>query len=437
MRLALVKRRATVLFAAGGALLAAACTGNRPQAVELPPPVVHVALPVQRTVSDYEVFTARTQAVQSVELKARITGYLTKILFTDGALVKEGDTLFQIDDRPYKAALNQAKGGLEVAKASLELAKASLVKTQAEYDIGLQVQKQSAGAISDQDITRRLGARDESRANIEQAKANIDRATANLENAQLNFDWCNVTAPISGRTTRHLVDVGNVVSQNTTVLVNIVSLKPIWAYVNVDQNTVQRVQNLVKGGHFQGYRNGEMPVGMSVGVGADERFLIAGIVDYVGNQLDPNTGTVQARSVYPNKDETIVAGMFARIRVPVSAPHSALLVTDMAVGTNQSQKYVLIVNDKDEVETRMVDVGQVHDGLREIMRTRAVLKNDADGKEVTTQVEVFKPTDRVIVDGLQRVRPGAKVKPELVNMQTMLPESNGDKKPSATAADKQ
>jgi RND family efflux transporter MFP subunit len=245
-----------------------------------------------------------------------------------------------------------------------------------------------------------------------------------------------VTSPISGRTTRHLVDTGNLVSQNATVLVNIVSLKPVWAYVNVDQNTVQRVQKLVREGKFQGYRQGEMPVGMSVGVGADESFPIAGVVDYVGNQLDPNTGTIQARSVYPNQDESLVAGMFARIRVPVSAPHPALLVTDMAVGTNQSQKYVLVVNDKDEVETRMVEVGQVHDGLREIMRTRAVLKNDADGKDVTSQVEVFKPTDRVIVDGLQRARPGAKVKPELVNMQTMLPESSHDQKPAAATTNK-
>src|SRR5262249_17437598 len=153
------------------------------------PPVVRVARPIERSVSDYQVFTARTQAVQSVELKARITGYLTKLLFEDGAMVKEGEPLFQIDDRPYKAALDLAVGSLELAKAQLDFAKANLVKTQADYDIGLSTQRQDPGAISVQEITRRLGARDESKASIEEAKANIDRAKASLETAQLNFDW--------------------------------------------------------------------------------------------------------------------------------------------------------------------------------------------------------------------------------------------------------
>src|SRR5262249_25247366 len=162
----------------------------------------------------------------------------------DGDMVKEGDVLFQIDDRPYKAALDQAKASLEVAtasldqaKAALEIAKASLVKTQADYDIGLNVKKNSPGAISDQEIDKRHGARDEAKGNIDkakaaiaEAKASINQAKANLENAQLNYDWCKVTAPISGRSTRHLVNVGDVVNQNVTVLVNIVSLMPTWAY---------------------------------------------------------------------------------------------------------------------------------------------------------------------------------------------------------------
>jgi RND family efflux transporter MFP subunit len=388
--------------------------------VATPPPVVEVARPVERSVSNYQVFTARTQAVQSVDLKARVTGYLTKILFKDGDEVKEGDPLFQIDDRPYKAALDQSKGALDQAKAALELAKANLVKAQAEYDIGLAVQKQNPGAISEQELTRRLGARDEAKASIDEAKASIERAAAGLENAQLNFDWCKVTTPISGRATRHLVDVGNVVSQNTTVLVNVVSLKPVWAYINVDQNTALQVQALVRAGEIKAVRGDTLPVGMSVGPGSSERFPIGGVIDYVSNQVDPNTGTIQARAVFPNEDLSLVAGLFARIRVPMSASHKALLVNNMALGTNQGQKYLFVVNDKDEVEYRGVDVGQVHDGLREVLPFRTIVKSDSSGADVTEKVEVLKSTDRVLVNGLQRVRPGVKVEPKLVDMQTLL-----------------
>jgi RND family efflux transporter MFP subunit len=412
------------------ALMAVSCDEKHPKPAEMPPPVVEVAQPIERSVSDYQVFTARTQAVQSVDLKARVTGYLTKINFKDGDMVKEGETLFQIDDRPYKAALDQGKGSLEAAKASLDVAKANLVKAQADYDIGLKVQKDNPGAISEQELTRRLGARDEARASIAQAKGSIDQATGALENAQLNFDWCKVTSPIGGRATRHLVDVGNLISQNITTLVNVVSLKPMWAYINLDQNTAQGVQKLVREGKIKAFREGEIPVAMGVGVGNDQSFPIAGVIDYVGNQLDPNTGTIQVRSVFPNENETLVAGVFARIRVPLTAPHAALLVNDRAIGTDQGQKFVLVVNDKNEVEYRPVEVGQLHDDLREVLRYRTIMEPGADGKDVSKQVEVLKAADRLIVNGLQRVRPGDKVDARPVDMQTLLSESDNAKKPA-------
>src|SRR5262249_55803714 len=159
------------------------------------------------------------------------TGYLTKILFKDGDDVKDGQVLFQIDDRPYKAALDQAK-------AALDFNKAALGKNQANYDIGLAVAKQQKGAISEQELTKRLGARDESKAGVEQAEAA-------LENAQLNYDWCKVTSPITGRANTHFVDIGNIVTKDTTTLTNLVSLKPMWAYFDVDQRTALHVQQLV------------------------------------------------------------------------------------------------------------------------------------------------------------------------------------------------
>jgi RND family efflux transporter MFP subunit len=428
--------KAGLLFLAAEFLAVAGCDQKHPQAAETPPPLVLVSRPLERNVTDYQVFTARTQAVQSVDIKARVTGFLTKVLLKDGAEAKEGDILFQIDDRPYKATLDQAKATLSHAEASLDLAKAALVKAQADYDIGLAVQKQQAGAISDQEIVRRLGARDEAKANISEATASIGQAQAALEMAQLNYDWCKVTSPLSGRSTRHLVNVGDMVTQGVTVLDNIVSLKPVWAYFHVDQNTAQQVQTLTAEGKLQSARKGEIPVGMTVEVGNDEAFPIAGTIDYVSNQLDPNIGSIQVRAVFPNKDETLVAGLFARIRVPIAAPHDALLVNDRAIGTDQGQKFVVVVNDKNEVERRMVEVGQLHDGLREVYRFRTVMETGPDGKLVTRKVEVLKPTDWLVVEGLMRARSGDKVQAKHVDMQTLLPTDDAAKQTARLSAPK-
>jgi multidrug efflux system membrane fusion protein len=420
--------KAGLFFLAAGFLAAAGCDQKHPQAAETPPPVVLVSRPLERKdVTDYQVFTARTQAEQSVDVKARVSGFLTKILVKDGADVKEGDVLFQIDDRPYKAALEQAKATLGHAQASKDLAKAALVKAQADYDIGLSVQKQQKGAISDQEIVRRLGARDEAKANIDVATASIGQAQAALDMAQLNYDWCKVTAPISGRATRHLVNAGDTVSQGVTVLNNIVSLKPVWAYFNVDQKTAQQIQTLNREGKIKSVRKGEIPVAMNVGVGNEDAFPVAGTIDYVSNQLDPNTGSIQVRARFPNEDEILVAGLFTRIRMPIAAPHDALLVNDRALGTDQGQRFIVVVNDKNEVERRMVEVGQLHDGLREVYRFRTVMEQGSDGKTTAKKVEVLKPTDWLVVDGLMRARPGDKVEPKHVDMQTLLP-ADGDGK---------
>jgi RND family efflux transporter MFP subunit len=385
-------------------IAAPGCSDKNPKPVQMPPPTVMVALPIERTVTDFQIFTARTKAVQSVDIKCRVTGYLTEIRFKDGDLVDEGKVLFKIDDRPYKAALDQAK-------ASLEFAKAALVKTQADYDIGLAVQKQDKGAISTQEITKRLGSRDE-------AKASVDQADAVLKNAQLNFDWCTVVSPLAGRANTHFVDVGNLVTQNVTTLTNIVSIKPMWAYFDVDENTARHYQELVAKGDVQAARKDEIPIAMSLA--GDKSFPTEGVIDFVSNQLDPNTGSIRVRAVFPNKSGSLLAGLFGRIRVPSSAPHQALLVADSAIGTNQGQRFVLVVNSKDTVEYRIVDVGQLHDGLREVMRFREVSETSPTGEVQIKKVEVLKPTDRVIVDGLQRVRPGGDVEPKPVDMTTLL-----------------
>jgi RND family efflux transporter MFP subunit len=380
-----------------------------------PPPAVMVAQPIERQVTDYQIFTVRTEAVESVDIKARVTGYLQEILFKDGSDVDAGDVLFKIDDRPYKAALDEAT-------ANVAYAKAALVEAEANYQIGMNVRKANPAAISEQEINQRLGARDEAAASVLQAEASV-------ESAQLNYDWCTVAAPIAGRIDRHFVDAGNLVSQDVTSLTNIVTIKPIWAYFDVDQNTALDVEKLIAQGKMKRVSETTVNVGMSLG--EDPGFPIAGTLDFVSNQLDPNTASLRVRAVFPNADGFIGSGMFGRIRVPIGEPHDALLVLDQAVGTNQGQKYVLVVNDQNEVEYRPVETGQVQDGLREVLRYRAVVEPGDEGADTTKQVEVLKPTDRIIVQGLQRVRPGAKVNPKQVDMLTLLSQSAAGANPAS------
>ena len=236
--------------------------------------------------------------------------------------------------------------------------------------------------------------------------------------AELNLSWCSVTAPIAGRIDRHFLDIGDLVTADQSVLTNIVSLKPTWAYFDVDQNTGRRYGEMVRAGKVKSARTNEIPVQMGLGDG--NSFPIAGVIDFVSNQLDPNTGSIRLRAVFPNEDGSLLAGMFGRIRVPISAPHSALLVRDSAVGTKQGQKYVLVVNDQNEVDYRPVDVGQAENGLRQVLPNRQIADTDANGKPIVRQVAALRSTDRVIVNGLQRVRPGAAVAPRLIDMLTQL-----------------
>lgn len=410
------------LVPAAVVLLALGCADKHPKPVKTPPPVVEVAFPIPRKVTDFQIYTARTQAVESVDIKARVTGYLVEICFKDGDEVKKDKVLFKIDDRPYKASLDKAK-------ADVEYSKASLVKAQALYDIGLQVQKNEKGAISEQEIKARLGARDEAAASVKQFQAA-------LETAQLNFDWCTVTAPISGLANRHFVDVGNLVSQDTTVLTNIVAFKPIWAYFDVDENTAQRVHKLILEGKFPSARTDTAPAQM--GIGIQKGFPIDGSIDFVSNQLDPSTGSIRLRAVFPNEKGLLLAGMFGRVRIPVSEDYDALLIDDRAVGTNQGKKFVLVVDKDNKVEYREVEVGQLHDGLRAVKGTREIIESGPDGKQTSRQVPVLNKEDRIVVEGLQRIRPGTEVEPKTVEMDSFLEKPRAGAAPSgAKPAQKQ
>jgi RND family efflux transporter MFP subunit len=375
----------------GSVLVLGFCVGltgcaRAPAEVPVPAPIsVTVSYPIERDITDHADFTARTAAVDSVEVRARVWGYLDKVHFKEGALVRKGDVLFEIDPRPYRAALAQAEGNLTSMQARL---------TRLDADLARAKRLVSPGALSQEEYDKIAGDRGEAAASLEALRATVQQA-------KLDLEYTKVIAPVSGRVSRYLVTQGNLIQSGSngggTVLTTIVSVNPIYAYFDVDERTVLRVRQLIREGKVKSARETEWPV--SLGLATEEGFPHQGTINFVDNQVNPKTGTLRVRGVFPNKDEALSPGFFARVRVPIGRPHQALLVSDRAIDNDQGQKVLYVVNDKNEVVSRPIQVGALHDGLREI----------TDG---------LKPGERVIVNGLQQVRPGVTVAPKLVDMPT-------------------
>lgn len=356
----------------------------------MPPPEVLVSLPVTREVTDYEDFPGRTEAVSSIEVRARVTGYLDKMNFREGAEVKQGEVLFEIDPRPYKAQQDQDA-------ADLENRKAVVVKTEAAYKRSSSLLK--SGASNQEDVENQ-------RAEWDVAKAWVGQAEAKLRLSQLNLDWTRVTAPISGRISRRFVDPGNLIKADDTVLTTIVSLDPIYAYFDVDERTTLRLQKLVRDKKITWSVEQGLPV--YLGLADETGFPHQGAVLFSDNRVDADTGTWRQRGVFKNADQALTPGLFVRIRLPIGNPYQATLVAEQALSTDQGQKYVYVLDDDNQVTYRRIKVGRVHDGMRVI-------------------TEGVKPNEKVIVSGLQRVRQGIKVEPKVVPM------PSGAAKPDADA----
>jgi RND family efflux transporter MFP subunit len=380
----------------GCALVLGLCLGlmgcARPpsEAPAAAPIQVTASYPVERDITDYADFTARVAAVDSVEVRAHVWGYLDKVNFKEGSLVKKGDVLFELDPRPYQAMLNQA-----MAKVAQD--EAQLTYDEAEYQRNVRLA--ATGAASRSDLDKTAAARGVDIANIAADKAVV-------ASRQLDLEYTKVTAPVSGRVSRTIVTGGNLIQSGDqnggTLLTTIVSVDPMYAYFDVDERTVQRVSQLVRQGGAESAPDTEWPV--SLGLATEESFPHQGTINFVDNQVNPKTGTLRARGVFPNKDQALSPGFFARVRLPIGEAHKALLVTDRAIDNDQGQKILYVVNDKNEVVSRPVRVGALHDGLRAI----------EDG---------LKPGERVIVNGLQLVRPGITVEPKLVDMPGQNPKS--------------
>lgn len=380
----------TALLALSVCLTMAGCAERPAEAPAAPPVAVPVSAPIERSVTDFADFTARTAAVDSVEVRAHVWGYLDKVNFKEGAFVKKGDVLFELDPRPYQALLNQAK-----AKVAQDEAQ----RTYDEAEYQRNVKLVGNGAVSRSDLDKTTAALGVDTANVAASKALVAAR-------ELDLGYTKVTAPVSGRVSRYVVTVGNLIQSGDqnggTLLTTIVSVDPVYAYFDVDEYTVLRVRRLIREGKATSARNSEVTVWL--GLANEDGFPHQGTINFVDNQVNPKTGTLRLRGVFPNQDDALGPGYFARVRVPIGKPHPALLVADRAIDTDQGQKIVYVVNDKNEVVARPVRLGALHDGLREV----------TDG---------LKPGERVVVNGLQQVRPGMIVEPKPADMPTQNPKS--------------
>jgi RND family efflux transporter MFP subunit len=343
-----------------------------------PPPLVTVAQPVKRTVTDWDEFTGRFEAIPEVQVRPRVGGYITNVEFRDGAMVHHGDLLYLIDSRPFEATAQQANGQLADARAKTELAKR-------ELDRGLTLVQTSA--VSEQVVDQRRQA-------LQAAHAAEMVAEGALKAAQLNVEFTQVLAPITGRISRNLVDAGNLVQGSdtgtSTLLTTIVSLDPIYISFDVDEATYIKNSKL----WFEGKRpsSRDTPNPVQVALTGETKPSHEGTMEFVDNRLDVSTGTLRSRAVIANRDLSILPGRFGRVRLIGSSPYEALLLPDTAIATDQSRKIVFVVKDDDTVEARTVELGPLDDGLR-VIRTG------------------LKAEDRIIIDGIQRARVGAKVAP--------------------------
>jgi membrane fusion protein, multidrug efflux system len=385
-------------------------------------PVVRVASPVVRKVTDYAWFTGRTEAVQSVNVQSRVTGYLNSIDFEPGSDVKANQQLFLIDPRPYQAELDRANGQVLLAEARLKLAKADYARALALA--------QTPGAISQQDVDKYAAGQSE-------AEAELFASKANSESARLNVEFTRVISPIAGVVGRNLLTIGNLVTRDATLLTTVVSEDPMYAYFDIDDHTLLRIQRLAQEGKVKRTSDKAIfPVEMGLSDEGD-RYPYRGEIDFINNRMDPSTGTLQMRGVFANpvlntKNLRLLAsGQFVRIRLPIGEPHDALLVHRESIGTDQGKKYLLAVNDQDNVEYRPIELGPEQPGGLQVVAPVAMvriadgLRPAAEGTPADQTAPSITVQDRVVVGGLQKVRPGVRVKTRPVEEDPAAPVAVG------------
>lgn len=348
--------------------LAALLVGCGPQTQESAPaaPSVVVSQPLKSTISDWDSFTGRFEATDSVEVRSRVSGYLEKVAFRDGAIVKKGDLLFVIDSRSFQAAVTQAQGKLAQARSQQALAEQEYARAKVLID-----SRTIAQSLYDQ----RLQAR-------EAARAEVLSAEGALASARLDLEFTRITAPMSGRISRKLISEGNLVnggSNDATLLTTIVSLDPIDIYFDIDEQSYLKYRRQ-SAGNIAGSQ-------VRIALPGELQASLSGRMDFIDNRLDPSTGTLRQRARVSNPDLALSPGQFGRVQFSARPAYEALLVPDTAVGIDATRKVLYVLDAQNRVELRPVQLGKLHDGLREV-------------------VSGLQADDRVIVDGLQRVRAG-------------------------------
>jgi len=372
-------RFAAWLLLCGGTLLITGC-GQQNAYQAPPPPEVIVSPPIRQDVTSYREYTGTTRAIESVELRARVKGFLESIHFRPGANVRQGDLLFVIDPKPFQSKVDQAKADLASKQATLENMESELMRS---------TQLRQRAVLTEQDFIK-------SKTDRDAAFAAVAAARATLEQASLDLGYTRVVAPISGKISRNLVDVGNLVGDaEATVLAAIVKYDPIYAYWTVSESDLLSFKQMVRDGKRIDYQTGVVTI--DLGMADEEGFPHQGVLEYADPAVDAATGTVQARAVFQNSEEIIVPGLFVRVRIPFEEQKNSLLVPERAIGNDQLGRYIYVVNKENTVEQRTVKVGTTVAGM-------CVIKTNLQADEL------------VIVNGLQRARPGVKVTPKAADI---------------------
>ncbi len=337
--------------------------------------------PIVREVTDYLEFPGQTAAVGEVEVRARVTGHIVTVNFQDGQKVSKGDLLFEIDPRPYQAALNRTKG---------DLARALALRSKAQADLARAERLRPSGAISQDDYELAVS-------QLAVHEASIQSAEAAVKDAELNLEFTRIVSPIDGRVSRRLITEGNLVQSgqsNSTVLTKVVTIDPSYVYFRIEEPALLKYmdQDWRAGEEVMLSRIHELEIPVEIGLANEESFPHAGVLDFLDNAVECETGTLCARGVFENSQEYLTPGMYVRVRVPIGKPHQALLISERAIGRNLQEKFVLTVDEKNVVQQRTVQLGSLNEGLRAVKSG-------------------IGPEDWVIVNGLQRARVGKPVKP--------------------------
>jgi len=370
----------TLGFLLAASLVAACGGGGPPDGGEPPPAPVDVAVVLSETVTEWDEFSGRLQAVESVEVRPRISGYVDEVHFDEGAIVEKGDLLFTIDDREYAAAVASARADVERAETRVDLARTDLARAE---------KLAAARAVSQEELEQRRG-------EIRQAEADLRASRAVLAQTELNLEFTRITSPISGRVGEALADPGNLVVPAESLLTTVVSIDPIHVVFEGDEGIYLKYQAQARSGERPSSRDVANPV--RVGLAGDSDYPFEGKMDFVDNRVDPSTGTIQGRALLPNEDGFLIPGLFARVRLIGSAEHEELLIHEAAILTDQTRKYVYVVNDENRAVRRDITLGREVEGLR-------IVESGLEADE------------QIVVNGVRKIFfSGAKVIPNVVPM---------------------